>query len=669
MGNLEQIVRRNTLAIPVLSFIIGILEAKYSESPWWIGLIFLGIGSITYLVLISKAQFAQQLFSIRRLHWLWLAFLFCGAGFLTMAFHRPEQIPDEMLNQNVAIDGVVKSIEERSTGQRIIVDVARLVTDRGEISNFTNLQLLLPAINGNLRTDDYISFNGIITKIECSQNSFNDNYVISLQNKGLLYECFLPSRIVNTGTSPSLAGIAFKCREKIEIAIDYTPMSQDLRRFLISILLGDKEYLEPKLRNSFASTGIAHILALSGMHVAIIAGIFLVILLPLNFTGQYKFRFFLSALLVWLYAILSGLPPSCQRAAIMYSFFTAQIILERKSNTFNSLFGASIIILLISPTAIFDLGFQLSFICVGTLLCFMDILNPFERGANNRWYGIASIILASLVATASSWVVTANYFGTIPAAFFIPNLICVPLLPYFLSISLIYIILYNLGLHLTWLENLLSNSFHKLLIILEQIGNSSQLDIHIPDYTMYLWLISVILIAIWLHFHHKLILTAAILSMLSSIAIAILIPKKISDGSFIVASDMSDIYLTVKEGSTERKIETPRYSITSLSINKINILVIDTDPLAPENKPPKNIQSYQPHLIVIGGGYKGNIESLIKTYGNNHWILHPSINRRNEDLYIQKIKSLGGSYHSIRQNAPFRVINGELPSYKTDPKN
>jgi competence protein ComEC len=137
---------------------------------------------------------------------------------------------------------------------------------------------------------------------------------------------------------------------------------QDAKNLLLGILLGETGGMSKTLRKAFADAGVAHILAVSGLNVAILIGVLLLLLPIFRIRGIWEL--IVVILITLLYLSLVGFKPSAFRAGLMAIFASLGLFLERRYDVLNGVFIAAIIILLISPQALTDIGFQLSFSAV-----------------------------------------------------------------------------------------------------------------------------------------------------------------------------------------------------------------------------------------------------------------------------------------------------------------
>jgi competence protein ComEC len=194
-----------------------------------------------------------------------------------------------------------------------------------------------------------------------------------------------------------------------------------------ALLLGDRSYIPKNVRQLFVMTGTAHILAISGLHMGIIALILMMFfrLLPVHRIFQ-----FLCVIVFLLgYMMLAGFRVSVLRATIMIVIFLGSHIFERQASNLNTLFLAGFIIALINPLYLFDVGFQLSFTCVLSIFLFVPM---FKKVIPKKLPYLFAHILDSLCVSFAVWIGVGGlimyYFHVMTPISIVANLIVVPLL-------------------------------------------------------------------------------------------------------------------------------------------------------------------------------------------------------------------------------------------------
>lgn len=199
--------------------------------------------------------------------------------------------------------------------------------------------------------------------------------------------------------------------------------------FLKAILLGDRSGIPDHVEQLFLRTGTVHIIAISGLHIVLVAGIVLSMLRICRLPR--KTQFSLAVVILAVYAILAGGRDSVYRAVLMCAIFLEGKLIERESDTLNSLAAAALIILLFWPLNLFEIGFQLSFLCVlAIIVCVPRIQRLFSHtGGGTGWLRkyMSDSFSVSLGVWLGVWPLVAYYFQMITPVSIAANLVIVPL--------------------------------------------------------------------------------------------------------------------------------------------------------------------------------------------------------------------------------------------------
>ncbi len=192
---------------------------------------------------------------------------------------------------------------------------------------------------------------------------------------------------------------------------------------LKAIILGDTSCLDSNIRELYSSAGIAHVLAVSGLHTAIIALTLKLIFKKFGINNRKTAAIIIAALSV--YAIFVGAKPSVVRSVIMVNTAFLGEILYRKPDSLNSMGLAGIIILFINPYNIFNIGFQLSFISVLSIMLFAEFYGNEKKGFIEN---IKQSAMLSFFVSICTFPITAYGFYKFSLYGFITNLFVVPFL-------------------------------------------------------------------------------------------------------------------------------------------------------------------------------------------------------------------------------------------------
>lgn len=205
---------------------------------------------------------------------------------------------------------------------------------------------------------------------------------------------------------------------------------------LLAMGLGDKTLLTKDLKDDYSISGASHILAISGLHLSIIYIFLLSIFsfwkyLPLlRPLARYRLPECSVVLLIWAYVFLVDFSPSVVRSATMLTIYTCVTLLNRNRFSLNTLAFTALVLLVVRPQNLWDIGFQLSFSAVFAILLFMPL---FDELVSQTWlqrhfvfrylWSLAAVSVSAQLGTAP---LVAYYFGGFSTYFLFTNFIVIP---------------------------------------------------------------------------------------------------------------------------------------------------------------------------------------------------------------------------------------------------
>ncbi len=243
-----------------------------------------------------------------------------------------------------------------------------------------------------------------------------------------------------TDKSGSLFGAAvFNIRKAIDRQISRL-YNENNAAFIRGQLLAERNNIEYDTRVEFINSGVAHILAVSGLHVGFIVLIILVLF------GRFNLYLRSALMLTGLAAfmIITNSPASVIRASIMAGVIVVGFVSNRSSNIFNSLAVAALIILLLKPEQLFDAGFQLSFSAVLSIAVIYPVFQKIINSSEIKFKIIKNILLyagVSISAQIGTMPVTLSYFGKLSLVSLFTNLIVIPLDGIIVALSILTLII------------------------------------------------------------------------------------------------------------------------------------------------------------------------------------------------------------------------------------
>ncbi|GET27926.1 hypothetical protein SD074_01280 [Prolixibacter sp. SD074] len=197
---------------------------------------------------------------------------------------------------------------------------------------------------------------------------------------------------------------------------------------LSALVLGDRENIDPEIKEEFTNSGAIHILAVSGLHVGIIYFVFSFLLRFLKTYRKGRFaRLFILLTVIWGYAFITGLSPSVLRAATMFSFIAIGENINRQNNVYNTLAASAFLLLLFNPMLLFEVGFQLSYAAVLSIVFFQPLIYHtiyIRSWWPDKLWGLLTVSLAAQIGVSP---LSIFYFHQFPVYFWLTNLFAIPL--------------------------------------------------------------------------------------------------------------------------------------------------------------------------------------------------------------------------------------------------
>ena len=277
-----------------------------------------------------------------------------------------------------------------------------------------------------------------LSKTDASEqsNSSFQTYSTYLRRHGFAGQCYVANNQWHSERL-SLDGISKLDRIRVRFLLWRHQLLERYRQLgahhdvygvLAAMTLGDKTALEKNVQDVYSVTGASHVLALSGLHL----GILYLLLVWLMDGKHWQRRLFTQIVLVitiWAFAFLAGLPVSLLRAAVMLTIFTVVAVGRRNHASVNVLFFTAILMLLYNPNTFYDVGFQLSFMAVFSILVLMPLFNslldlPLLHHQPLR--AISQCMAVSLMAQVGVAPLIAYYFGRFSTYFLLTNLLVLP---------------------------------------------------------------------------------------------------------------------------------------------------------------------------------------------------------------------------------------------------
>ncbi len=429
-----------------LSFIFlifGIFAySKFIFGTKWVLITFCAVVILYFLVLGISVLFGKNVFSIirRALSYALVGAISFGVGVglfaLTKEDYKLEFVP--LPSESYAVSGIVDGNCMHNDNAKYFFMTNVVVEERGQqihldrhIRVYMSQNSECSVDTDEIKSGDKVNLVGVIRVNPVFRSSSINSYAYKNDFQHTVYPDPLTITL-ETGSPNVFDSLKNSVHDLYKDNID-SPYAG----FAYSVFSGDRSDLDRSIVNSFSSIGIAHIVAISGLHVGFLVLLLMWILSRLRVNKWARFS--VVCVVLALYAFFFGASPSVVRASLMAIFLMLGNLLGKQTDNLNSVSLAGIVILLFSPLYIFDLGFILSFAGVFGIFFLYPVFKDAFAFLKFKWLieGVA-LTLAADIATLP---IIANAFGYVSVLSLIANLILVPLFGWIFMLMFVITIL------------------------------------------------------------------------------------------------------------------------------------------------------------------------------------------------------------------------------------
>ncbi|NVK53463.1 MAG: ComEC family competence protein [Flavobacteriaceae bacterium] len=409
-----------------ICLVVGII-LQFNFACWFLT----GIESVILLVGLVGVLFIFNQFKKKTFFTVvsWLLFVFVGmfAAFTTNNVHRENYYQNHLSQEAPVTIKIVKELKSNLYYYKYFATVQKI----GNKPTTGKILLHLQKVNakGTLEVGDELLFTSEFLTVQLPLNPYQFNYKEYLEKQGIYHQVFLkePLFLKRESQQFSLDVIANKVRYSIEKALlDYNFADEELA-VIKALLLGQRTDISSELLQNYTNAGAIHILAVSGLHVGIILLILSFLLKPLERLKYGKAtKALIIVLLLWCFAIVAGLSASVVRAVTMFTAVAIGMSFQRKTWLLHALVMSMFVLLLFKPLFLFDVGFQLSYLAVFSIIFFQPKIASTWKP--NCWLATKfwQLFTVSLAAQIGVLPICLYYFNQFPGLFMLSNLVIIP---------------------------------------------------------------------------------------------------------------------------------------------------------------------------------------------------------------------------------------------------
>ncbi|MBI9053858.1 MAG: ComEC/Rec2 family competence protein [Bacteroidales bacterium] len=414
----------------VLPFILGIIF-KINFSKIDISFIIIFFVLLTLIFVLKLLNHAQNYLNNR--FWSVLIFLAIFVSGAQLVQEKQKRVFYFSNKEYTVIATVAENPVEKEKSYKAILNISALKDSTKWINPKTKFIAYFQKDSNSqsLSIGDQIITKSILVPVKHSGNPYTFNYKNYLKYKEIYYQAFIKTnqfKLINHNCGSKLKIFSNQLRNKLLNIYKTNNITGDEFAVLSALTLGFKADLTPELKESFSTSGAMHVLAVSGLHVGII---FIILSKLLFFLERFKYGKIVQAVIIILilgfYACLTGLSNSVIRSTIMFTFICIGRVFTRQVNIYNTLCASAFIMLLYNPYSIMDVGFQLSYLAVISIVFFQpkiySLLSPKLKITDYIW----QLITVAIAAQIATFPITIHYFEQFPVYFILSNIIIIPI--------------------------------------------------------------------------------------------------------------------------------------------------------------------------------------------------------------------------------------------------
>lgn len=371
--------------------------------------------------------------------------VFICVGFSTHKLHNPllhSTHYSHYVGETSVIKGrVIESLKSNQKYARFILEVDKIDNHLVFGKTILNLSLLNKT---KIHIGDQLVFNTRLQSTQTKTHPSQFDYGAYLVQKNIFYQGWLSSDAILVLPEKDLhwRKKLGQVKEQITSSLARSGMDDSQITIIKALFFGEKQHLNPVLKAQYIDAGVMHILAISGLHLGILILFLHYVFKPIE---QIKYgkeiKLAILFVTIWSFVLFAGMSPSVVRAATMFSFVSVGLYARGSSNTYNVLFSSMLLILLCSPKLLFDVGFQLSYAAVFSIV----LIHPMLSSCWNPNYAVLRYVrdLISISISAQLGVLPLSlfYFHQFSGLFLAANLMVIPLVTLILFLGVPVLIL------------------------------------------------------------------------------------------------------------------------------------------------------------------------------------------------------------------------------------
>ena len=449
---------KQPLLILWICFIFGILISEKLSLSTVLVNVFL---SFSFLFLVFSFLKIHFFFKIKEYV---LAIFFVVLGVFAHHLNNKEQILPNFPSSSEVVFTLDKKLNSNEKNKRYEVKILKV---NDEI-NHLGLVLSVPKEENELDFKHFYKAEIYLNKVKANAQDFGFDYQKYLGRKQIYFQGYAPNSL-QVAEKENLTFSEKIKQKRLEILqnIDQAKLSEKSKEFTKGIILADRTEMDRETVEDFSKSGLVHILAISGSHMAIIFWLILLLLKPIFPANFRNVPIVISLIFIWLFAIFIDFGSSVIRSCIMITAYYLYVLLQRKPDLLHAMAISGLAILIFDTNQLFDVGFQLSFIAVfGIFWLNEPILKYLPKPKNNVQNFLVNVVSISIAAQLATLPLVIYYFHQYSLISVIANLVVIPFSEVIIIFALLMTILLGFGFDISWLNALYDSGVQLVLKVI-----------------------------------------------------------------------------------------------------------------------------------------------------------------------------------------------------------
>ena len=322
-----------------------------------------------------------------------------------------------------------------------------------------------------------VLINSVLSKNRPRNNPYQFDYSQYLENKQIYAQVYADALDIKIGSDikKDIWYYFSKLRTRIIHNLEKNNFHKTELNVAVALIMGQQQDIDPDIIRDYQYAGAVHILSVSGLHIGFILIFATFILKPIPNTKRGSFiKLLIILCCLFSFGILAGLAPSVVRSVTMFSFVAIGNHLRRGDNIYHTLIVSMLLILLLEPSFLFDVGFQLSYLALFFIIWLQPLLAALWIPQHKIIKYIWDILTVSFAAQLGTLPLSIYYFHQFPGLFFITNLVVIPLLSIIMILGVVVMTLAAFNSIPLFLSQLLEQSIFYLNKIINSIASFEQ---------------------------------------------------------------------------------------------------------------------------------------------------------------------------------------------------